>query len=446
MQRYTRLKAVERSEPSLNVLYSLKNKKNMRTRFAIIAFAATLFVTHVHAQGVGVNTTSTTNKLTVNGNTSIGSGYTATTAPTDGALIEGSTGIGTVTTTNAKLTVVATSSSIDAVRATNTSTSTTASYGAIRGNLSGTGYTATAAYLGYHSTTNKTFGIYSNSGDYGGWFAVPVGIGSNQPTTTNDLEVNNISSGNPASILMRQTSSNTTSGATLASIGFGDNYTTAPQAQIQVARGATSSNSSDLPTDLVFSTTPDASSTLTERLRITNSGALSVNGSVGTTGQVLTSNGNAPPTWNSPYGGNIQSVVGTTDITINTATFTDMPTMTITFTPKHSVVYLNFSAAGDQSTSSLPGECYVEFRVQTVISGTTTTVAGTISLTTDHDDVDGTATAWNAHFTMYPLTVTPGTSTTVKIQWMRSGIFTSTVNNAASSQKNYSHRSLTILD
>lgn len=44
---------------------------------------------------VGINTPTPANTLTVNGNTSVGSGYTSITAPTNGAIIEGNVGIGT---------------------------------------------------------------------------------------------------------------------------------------------------------------------------------------------------------------------------------------------------------------------------------------------------------------------------------------------------------------
>jgi hypothetical protein len=56
----------------------------------------------------------------------------------------------------------------------------------------------------------------------------------------------------------------------------------------------------DMPGRLVFSTTADGASTPTERMRLTSAGGVSFGSSgtaYGTTGQVLTSNGNAPPTW-----------------------------------------------------------------------------------------------------------------------------------------------------
>ena len=58
--------------------------------------------------GVGVTADNQANKLTVSGNTSIGSGYTTTAAPTNGLIVEGNVGIGTATPT-AKLTIVGSS-------------------------------------------------------------------------------------------------------------------------------------------------------------------------------------------------------------------------------------------------------------------------------------------------------------------------------------------------
>jgi hypothetical protein len=54
---------------------------------------------------------------------------------------------------------------------------------------------------------------------------------------------------------------------------------------------------------LAFSTTPNASTTIAERMRITSAGGVSFGATgtaYGTSGQVLTSAGNAPPTWATP--------------------------------------------------------------------------------------------------------------------------------------------------
>ncbi|MBX2902532.1 MAG: tail fiber domain-containing protein [Chitinophagales bacterium] len=220
------------------------------------------------------------------------------------------TGIGSTT---ARLYAESGSSSYDAIRGTNTASSGSNTFAAIRGNL--TIGAAPVTNIAFHSTTDKTFGVYSTGGDYSAWFAKGVGIGSNQPTTTADLEVRNIAGSNPANFLLRQTASNTTAGTVLANINVGDNYNTSPQAQIQVLRDAASSGSTDLPTAITLSTTADGTSTLTEQMRIDNAGnvgiktpsptsALDVNGNVRirggspAAGKVLVStdaNGNA--TW-----------------------------------------------------------------------------------------------------------------------------------------------------
>jgi len=62
----------------------------------------------------------------------------------------------------------------------------------------------------------------------------------------------------------------------------------------------------DMPGRLIFNTTTDGASAVTERMRITSAGGVSFGSSgtaYGTSGQVLTSAGNAPPTWATPSGG-----------------------------------------------------------------------------------------------------------------------------------------------
>jgi hypothetical protein len=99
-----------------------------------------------------------------------------------------------------------------------------------------------------------------------------------------DLEVQNTTAGvgNAATVQLRQTTANTTANSTLANINFGDATVTTPQAQINVTRDAASSGSTDLPTRMTFSTTPDGSATLTERMRIDNVGQVTVNNLAGT--------------------------------------------------------------------------------------------------------------------------------------------------------------------
>ncbi|GGD86838.1 hypothetical protein [Planktosalinus lacus] len=148
------------------------------------------------------------------------------------------------------------------------------------------------------------------------------------------------------------------------------------------------------------------------------------------------------------YGGNIQSVIGTTDAIKNQNTgFTDFDDITITFTPVHPVVYVTFSAAGHASIASR--NSYIDFRLVNETAGNSI-VAGTNTLSTDTDRGQGQnvslTVSWNSSINMFPVIVTPGTSTTLKIQWNIGGIDPQAHYCAVSSLPDSSHRVLTILD
>lgn len=149
------------------------------------------------------------------------------------------------------------------------------------------------------------------------------------------------------------------------------------------------------------------------------------------------------------YGDNIQSVKGTSDISVNTTTFTDMADMSITFTPNHTTVYVSFSASGIMDDTIIPEASLAHFNLINVTAGNIRE-CGVETLTTDYDfdDVFGEigAVSWNAHITMFPVTVTPGTPTTLKIQWQRQGVFPTTLLNPVNSHPEGAHRSLTIFD
>lgn len=61
----------------------------------MLAFASVSTMVHAQNGNVGIGTNNPASKLTVNGNASIGSGYTGTAAPANGAIIQGNVGIGT---------------------------------------------------------------------------------------------------------------------------------------------------------------------------------------------------------------------------------------------------------------------------------------------------------------------------------------------------------------
>lgn len=147
----------------------------------------------------------------------------------------------------------------------------------------------------------------------------------------------------------------------------------------------------------------------------------------------------------SRYGDNIQSAIGSSDISTDSSSFNQMADMSIVFTPVHSVVYITFSAAGSMDISSLPNAAYADFRLQK--DGITQ--AGTTTLTTDFDSKgqnQTVAVSWNAQISMFPVNVTPGQATTITIQWRRGGIQPTDLLCNVNSQPDWSHRNLTILD
>jgi len=171
----------------------------------------------------------------------------------------------------------------------NTSTSTSNVFYGAGAQLSKTNIVS--GYLGYRNSSGLSYGIYGINGTNGtyttnanAWAALIQGraviSGESSPTSPLgvDLEIQNTTTGtgNPATLSMRQTTQESVSGKILARLNFGDNYTTDPQAQIQVLRDAAASSASDMPTAITFSTTTDGTSTLNERMRITNSGNVGI--------------------------------------------------------------------------------------------------------------------------------------------------------------------------
>jgi len=117
-----------------------------------------------------------------------------------------------------------------------------------------------------------------------------------------------------------------------------------------------------------------------------------------------------------PYGVNIQSAVGSTDIKTNSSAFSPIADMSITFTPVHSVVFLTFTASGITDLSQTPPS-YIEFEVLkngAVASGNGGYGCRSIAqYVTGAEQISG----WSCSIVM-PVSVTPGTSVTISIDWM----------------------------
>lgn len=111
------------------------------------------------------------------------------------------------------------------------------------------------------------------------------------------------------------------------------------------------------------------------------------------------------------WGSNIQVATGSTDVSTISSTYSDIPDMTITFTPIHSTVYITFSGSGNY-TGTYRSAQYAHF--QLVKDGVAQ--KGASCHVGEWDDWWGGHNTWNVDFT-YPISVTPGVSTTIKVQW-----------------------------
>jgi hypothetical protein len=199
-------------------------------------------------------------------------------------------GSGTISSTSYGLDIsVTTNQNVRGFRYTNTTTGNGPFWGT--GSEISPGGAIVSGYTGYRNSSGLSYGLYGINGtnasyatNANSWalFSQGRAVISSESSPTSplgiDLEIRNTTTGAsaPATLSMRQTNALSTSGNILSNLNFGDNYTTSPQAQIQVTRGAAGGSSSDLPTDMIFSTTPNGSSTLTERMRISNSGNVGI--------------------------------------------------------------------------------------------------------------------------------------------------------------------------
>jgi len=251
----------------------------------------------INKYGMDIQSTGTWNGASAN---NIGLQITATGGTNNYALIvpasSGIVGIGTVSptanflatfltnaTTQRAIDITLTGGSGNGVNVTSASSEYNNIVSTNSGNATATYYTVgghltsvvapVSGYLGYHTGTGNLAANY-----FAGYFNGKTAITSNtSPDGIADLEVQNTTSGagNPSTVFLRQTTSLTTTGNILSNLNFGDNHSTFPQAQIQIIRGA-AGGAGDLPTDMLFYTAPNGSATLTEKMRIDNTGNVGI--------------------------------------------------------------------------------------------------------------------------------------------------------------------------
>jgi hypothetical protein len=135
---------------------------------------------------------------------------------------------------------------------------------------------------------------------------------------------------------------------------------------------------------------------------------------------------------------NIRSVTGTTDVNILSTTWTDLSQMTLTFTPVKTKVYVSFTMSG---YGNMAGQEIAYARI--VKDGTA--LIGTNTIVSETDDWGDIITSWNLAIN-YPITVTAGVLTTIKIQWRTYQGVTTLYNNVVSDPDKTCHRTLVIFE
>lgn len=164
------------------------------------------------------------------------------------------------------------------------------------------------------------------------------------------------------------------------------------------------------------------------------SGVDGVTGPTGPTG----ANGQNGPTGPTGPGSTKYFVRGTTDVSTASSTYSDIPQMTITYTPTNATNFVTFAGSGTY-VGTVYAAMWAQFRV--VVNGTP--VATTNATVGEGDDIDGFFNGWNHSLTV-PITVTPGSPVTVTIQWEFFPQTNQVLYNYPSVEAHY--RTLTILD
>lgn len=167
-------------------------------------------------------------------------------------------------------------------------------------------------------------------------------------------------------------------------------------------------------------------------------------GTPGPTGVGITGpTGPTGPAGSGGGGGQILSARGITNTTIpsnNPASYTDMPEMTITYTPTTANALVIFSASGDY-TGSVSSAHFMNLRV--LVNGVYTN-GQACAFTVGNNDLAGSNTAWGASMTI-KVPVTVGVSTTIKGQWAYVASAGRTLTNNVQTDP-FAHRNFSIIE
>jgi hypothetical protein len=217
------------------------------------------------------------------------------------------------------------------------------------------GSTTAGAKLDVHQTTGTAVGRFTTYGN------------------TNDIELRRTQGniGSPTQI--------GATGILGRLIGQGYTGTTFQNAASIHFEAETAPTTSSSPGNIIFSTTPSASTSLIERYRINSNGALGLNGAnYGTSGQVLTSTGSgSAPVW-STFISPAATVYGTgsLSITSSTITWTLVPglTQTVNIPSTSSVIYIAADLGAQTTSASTTGGSTFDLVLQidgvSVVNGT----------------------------------------------------------------------------
>lgn len=129
--------------------------------------------------------------------------------------------------------------------------------------------------------------------------------------------------------------------------------------------------------------------------------------------------------WSSDaYGSSMKSVVFSTPQNIAGSTQTDITDATLTFTPKHQVVYLSFAVSGYNPLVCGPGnntrDQHSYFVVHVIKDGVT--VGSFVCLSATTNEGVGSVGAANNGAAQFPISVIPGALTTIKLQGNNGGL------------------------